>query len=192
MKRYHPRLSQLHLWLVGLWSFSGVDLYYPPREPSVLSFFATCPSPMTDTDTATGIIGKLQALLPELCQLVASYCPESPLWRYGIAATGPPAVFYNLKESKTVMLSLHELPYWIRGTTLSVSRQLTLTERRYVRITLDDDGILELEFLEEWPKADWDWVAVRDRWYIVEEFDKLAKFQFQSRVNYIPSGICFC
>jgi hypothetical protein len=43
------------------------------------------------------IIGLLERLPFELSQLVASYCPDSILWRYGAAAAWPPQDFSQTK-----------------------------------------------------------------------------------------------
>jgi hypothetical protein len=115
--------------------------------------------------------------------LVASYCPESPLWRFSIAVARFPGIFARLEASKPITLSLSGLPDWTRGTILPSSDRLTMAERVFVRVILDGDGIREVEFLSRWPEASSSWSRVQSIWYIVESFDQLAELQFQSRVK---------
>jgi hypothetical protein len=63
---------------------------YPPRPPWVFPDLAAHIDPKTDiTDSIKdiiNIINGLKRLTPELLILLASYCPESPLWRYSVVS----------------------------------------------------------------------------------------------------------
>jgi hypothetical protein len=177
-KRNLPTLTLSYIWLVGLWSCPGTGLSYPPRAPWV------SPTLAADVfDDETDIIEGLGRLPPELCQMIASYCPESPVWRFSIAVARLPGIFSRLEASKPITLSLSGLPDWTRGTILPSSNRLTMAKRTFVRLSLDGDGIREVEFLSRWPEASSSCSRVQGMWYIMGSFQQLAKLQFQSRVK---------
>jgi hypothetical protein len=178
------RTPALYIWLIGLWSRPVARLCYPPRAPLIF--------PTLAAHTHPDIVMLLKSLPLELCQIIASYCPESPVWRYLVALTWPPKTFLRLKESEPVTLSLSDLSNWTRGTILPSSDRLTVAERRFVRMSLDNNGIRKVEFLSSWPEGSSTWSPVRGRWYIIEGFDQLAELQYQSRVmDMSSSNHCF-
>lgn len=194
-KRKSPTLTPCYVWKVGFWSLPYLENCYQPRVlwvfPKLSAYMHCATNVLTSIITTPDIIKLLERLPPELCQLVASYCPESPLWRYSVAITWPPKTFMKLEESNLVTVSLRDLPRWIRGTILPNSSQIMPEKSTLVRISLDNDGIQEVEFLSSWPIPSSRCPPVAGQWYIVKDFgDK--KVQFQSKVKYTWFNRYFC
>jgi len=183
-KRNSPKLTLSYIWLVGLWSRLGVGLYHSTQPLWVFPALAAHMSSWKDT------MKWLERLSPELCQMVTSYCPESPLWRYSIAVTWPPQIFSRLEESEPVTLSLSNLSDWTRGSIASIAGRSRLADHRIVRMSLDGDGIQKIEFLSSWPEASPSCFPVQGTWYIIESLDQLADIQFQSRVKELSLDSC--
>ncbi len=165
-------LSYSYIWHIGLWSHPGAGPYYPPLAPWVV------PGP----NILARIMKGLESLPRELCLMIASYCPESFLWRYSTVVY-PPKIFSGLGKRRPIAISLSDLPGWHRGKLLPSSSRLTPAEHRFVRMSLDGYGIRKVEFFSHWPEASSDCAIAQGTWYIVEAFDHLAMSRFQSTVN---------
>lgn len=174
-------MSISYLWNLGLWSCPGAGLLYPPHAPIHLPRFNT--RSLSDTD----VLRWLQDLPTDLCLMIKSFCPDSPLWRYSVAAAEPPKIFTELNESQQTMLPLRKLPNWTRGTVMQIFNGTSPERGTYVRLSLDGYGIQQVEFLSSWP--DGIGSSVNGTWYIVEAVHRLSKLQFQSRVRYPNSAV---
>jgi hypothetical protein len=146
---------------------------------------------ISETDIWKRLLELVEKLPPELCEIVANYSPESPVWRYSAAVRWPPDTFSKLHTSRLMTLSPHDLPDWTRGTKLPRSGQIAPRKCTFVRIVLDDDGIRQVEFLTSWPKASASYTADKGVWYIVETFDQFSNVQFHSRVRNMSRAISF-
>lgn len=84
-----------------------------------------------------------------------------------------------------IVLPLHGVPNWTRGTVLPTPDRVEPRQGECVRVSLDAYGVDQLEFLSSWPKSSPS-SPHEGGWYIVESFDKLSRVQFQSRVSSVP------
>ena len=189
-KRNLSNLTLSSLWLVGLYSRLGAGLQYPPRRSHWVSpVLAAYMYKVEEDNFADFIIGGFGKLSDDVWRTIASYCPDCPLWRYNVAVTWSPENLLRLETSESFTLSLSDLPNWVRGVRLPSFDQLPMTERKFVRMSLDGDGIQRIEYLTSWPEASSIWSPVQGVWYVIESLHLLAHLQFQSRVIYTGLGI---
>lgn len=103
-----PTLSPFLVWHVGISGLSTPQVV-PPR--ATLGFVKLS-ARMHPGMSITGIIERLETLPPELFQLVASYCCESPLWRYSAVIGWFPEELSRLETGKLATPLVND-PSWL-------------------------------------------------------------------------------
>ena len=98
--------------------------------------------------------------------------PDSLLWRYALALAWPSGVFGTLKDGKAVTLLPNDLCGWRRREGLQTCGH----QHKYVRFTLDSDGIKAVEFLDCRTLVPQSRCEDRDTWYIFKDFARLRDF----------------
>jgi len=91
------------IWHVGHQPFPWANESRALWDFSLLVNYVHSETDVTSTIELLGIIKLLGRLPSELCQLIASYCPEPLLWRYGVAVTWATEEF---SQGKLVTLSV--------------------------------------------------------------------------------------
>ena len=185
-RRIQDTLSQI--WLIGHWSRPWAKASYEAPAPSASPHYLAKRAASSDA-ILVQVVRNLRLLSPELFQIIVGHCPESPLWRYAIVSTRLSGLFRNLKDSKMEKLSLIDLFGWSRDGNRNFCANLqdcAFQDRdspKFVRFTLDDNGIKTVEFLNCRSEAPPGESQVEGKWYIIEDFARLTGFHFQSKVQ---------
>ncbi|KAH6667180.1 hypothetical protein B0J14DRAFT_184157 [Halenospora varia] len=173
------------IWLAGHWSRPWVKASYnSPPPPCPLPYpFPAIPAETTPSDAELELLmKKLQLLPPELSQIIMAHSRDSPLWRYVVALKWPLSIFGKLNDGSIVTLSPNDLCAWRRGRDVRTSIPQG-HRRKFVRLTLDCDGIKAVDFLACRPKA----LCSRPpgSWYIFEKFSRLQDFHLQLQGGFL-------
>lgn len=178
----HDTLSQI--WLAGHWSRPWAKVLYNASPPL---FPAPALPPKTthlEPSELELLVGKLPRLPAELFQMVITYSPDSPLWRYAAALAWPLSAFGSLKDSNFTTPSPNDFYGWRRGEDLQTSAS---HRQKFVRLTLDCDGIKSVDFLDNHPVAPSSQHQPPGLWYILDKISRLGDFRLQSQVQF-PSS----
>jgi hypothetical protein len=182
LKRSNSTLTLSSIWLAGLWSHPWAGPCYQSQVSWETLPAAAAPTDL-ELETFLITVNRLENLPPEVFQIVRFYSPEALLWRNYDAPRWLPKDFAEFVESKLVTLTLRDLPeHWRRGTVIPSSGQNVLRERKFVRVSLDGEGIREVQFFSTWPEASSTDFPVKGKWYILLGLDD-AKFWFEMKVT---------
>lgn len=168
------------IWLAGHWSRPWTKLFYEVRPPLCASPAPLAKIEILDKEYAM-LLGKIILLPPELIRMIVDHSLDSLLWRYALALAWPSGVFGNLTNGKTITLSPNNLCRWHRDGGL----QTCVHQHKYVRFTLDGDGIKVVEFLDRRTVVPQSGCEDRDTWYIFEDFARLKDFRLQSNGGFL-------
>lgn len=194
-KHHFQDLTPSYIWHVGLWSFAGARPYFTPGAHGLLPLLGdNVPPPRDilwgDVPTLNSILKGLATLPYELRELIASYCPDAPLLRYGVAAKWPSEIFYGIDKGTAVTVHGLDLPRWTRGTMVPDPCD-SVNVKKYMRISLDNNGIREVEFLDSWPEPCDSYMPIQGRRYIVQASNQPPYVEFQSKVWNMSPAIGF-
>ncbi|KAF5720394.1 hypothetical protein FMUND_4216 [Fusarium mundagurra] len=144
------------IWVASAWKFPW--RHRPPqRKPRLDLTDMTLVSIGGPVAEAIGISG-LELLPPEVIQMVRSYIPDNPLWRYSLIQNVAEEMLrpsQNPFETGQVAtsLSLAAVKSWERGVQgVETACDESESKSFIVRLTVDCLGLKEIQRLHDWPE----------------------------------------